>query len=131
MSTVNFIANAKSVKELDTFTPANIAGGTFILTCNGKTLSYVAVGATVAEVTAGVVALVTAAVDGEWRKVVAADGTTVMTLTGVDYGVPFTVTSSATGGTATFVRVATTAWSGGRCTGRRSRRPARRTDRRT
>jgi trimeric autotransporter adhesin len=113
MATRYYTGAAKEVAQVNTATPANVlATNTFTLTCNGKTLVYTAVGTTVAEVTAGLVALVAASEEPEWQEVTATDSTTHVTLTARTPGKPFTQTSSAAGGTATLITATTTANSG-------------------
>lgn len=113
MATRYYTGAAKAVAQVNTITPANVnIGNTFTLTWNGKTLIYTAAAATVADVTAGLVALVAASEEPEWQTVTAADITTALTLTANTPGQPFTQTSSAAGGTATLVTATTTANSG-------------------
>jgi hypothetical protein len=60
MSTKRYIGNAQLLAQTDSFTPANVnIGNVFTLTCNGKTVSYTATVATVANVTAGLLAALT------------------------------------------------------------------------
>ena len=113
MATRYYTGAAKEVAQVNTITPANVAAtNTFTLTCNGKTLVYTASGTTVAEVTAGLVALVAASEEPEWQEVTASDITTALKLTANTPGKPFTQTSSAAGGTATLVTSTTTSNSG-------------------
>ncbi len=113
MSTCKWRGDAPAVAQLQTITPANVAAtNTFTLTCNGKTITFTATANTVANVTAGLVALLAATTIPEFQEVTAADGTTVLTLTANTPGKPFTITSSAAGGTATLVSATTTANSG-------------------
>jgi len=113
MATRYYTGAAKEVAQVNTVTPANVlVGNTFTLTCNGKTLVFTATAATVANVTAGLVALVAASEEPEWLEVAATDSTTHVTLTANTPGKPFTQTSSASGGTATLITATATANSG-------------------
>jgi hypothetical protein len=113
MATVTWKGDAPPVAQVSTITPANVnIGNTFTLTINGRAITYTAAAATVADVTAGIVALVAASLIPEFSEVTAADNTTNVTLTANTPGKPFTQTSSASGGTATFTTSATTANSG-------------------
>lgn len=113
METRYYTGAAKEVAQVNTITPANVGiGNTFTLTCNGKTLVFTADAATVANVTAGLAALVAASEEPEWQEVTATDNTTTLTLTARTPGKPFTQTSSASGGTATLITSTTTSNSG-------------------
>ena len=104
--------NAQLVTQLNTITPTASNSQTYTLTVNGKTVTYTAdASATVAEITAGLVAAWNASTIPEMAEATAADGTTVLTITGDTSGAPFTQTSSASGGGA-LVTVATTAAAG-------------------
>lgn len=121
MATLYYSGNAQGVAEVDTFTPANVAStNTFTLTCNGKTVTFTSAGSTVAAVTAGLLALLNAtgasappteftSIDGQpltWT-----DLGTALQLTG-PVGVPVTITSSASGGTAALTKAQVTAATG-------------------
>ena len=112
MSTIRMTGNAQLVTQLNTITPGASNSQTYTLTINGKTITYTAdASATVAEITAGLVAAWNASTIPEAAEATAADGTTVLTITGDTAGYPFTQTSSASGG-GTLVTVATTAADG-------------------
>lgn len=99
MATKVWRGDAPAVKQVNTVTPASVTiGNTFTLTINGKTITFTATAATVANVTAGLAAAVAASTIPEFRRVTAADGTTVLTLTSTVAGVPFTQTSSSATG---------------------------------
>lgn len=117
MATVRWRGDAKAVAQVNTVTPANVGiGNTFTVTCNGKTMTYTAVDTVVATVVTGIVALFTANDQSnavpEFTEVTATDSTTHVTLTAKTLGKPFTITSSASGGTATLTSATTTASSG-------------------
>ncbi len=116
MATRKFTSNAPYVKMIRTYTPANVGvGNTFTLTCNSKTVTFTATATTVANVTAGIVALLnstTAPPPAEFQEVTWTDETTHVQGVSKTSGKPFTITSSASGGTATFTAVTTTANSG-------------------
>lgn len=113
MATYFFSGGALVVAKVNTVTPANVnIGNTFNVTINAKTISFVATAATVANVTAGLAAAILASTISEFTELTPADITTALTLTAKTPGKSFTQTSSATGGTATLVTVATTANSG-------------------
>lgn len=123
---VRWVGAALSRAQVNTITPANVGvGNVFNVIINGKTISFTATAATVANVTAGLTALLQAATDGEFAELTWADITTAITATAKTAGKPFTQTSSASGGTATLITATTTAnsspndinaganWSGG------------------
>lgn len=116
MATKRYTGNAQSTKQVDSFTPANVnIGNVFTLTCNGKTVSYTAAAATVADVIAGLLAIlnhVSTFPAAEFFDVVWSDGTTYLKATSRVAGLPFTITSGATGGTATFTQATLMASSG-------------------
>jgi hypothetical protein len=91
--------DAPAVAQVNTVTPASVTiGNVFTLTINGKTVSFTATAATVANVTAGLVAAVAASTIAEFQEVTAADNTTNLTLTANTAGRPFTQTSSSATG---------------------------------
>jgi hypothetical protein len=113
MASVSYRGDAKIVAQVNTITPANVnIGNTFTVTINGKAITFTATAATVANVTAGLVALLQARTEGEFTEITWADATTHITATAVTAGKPFTQTSSAAGGTATNVTATATASSG-------------------
>lgn len=112
MPTNTYTGNAPRVAQIDTFTPTAVDSETYTLTCNGKTVNFTAgVSTTVALIVAGLLEALQASTDYEWQDVTGSDETTYLKLTATDPGVPFTITSSATGA-ATLVRAADTASSG-------------------
>lgn len=110
MATKRWRGDGKNTAQVNTITPANVAiGNTFSTTINGKSITFTATAATVANVTAGAVALLNASEIPEFAEITWADGTTAITGTADTASKPFTQTSSATGGTATFTTSTTTA----------------------
>jgi len=106
-----FTGNAKKVAQVDTFTPGGVdIGDTFTVTINGKDITFTATAATVANVTAGLVALLAASTIAEFAEITWADNTTNFTGTSKVAGRPFTATASTVGGTHN--RATTTANSG-------------------
>lgn len=100
MATKVFRGDAVAVAQVNTVTPASVTiGNIFTLTINGKSISYTAAAATVADVTAGLAAAVAASSIPEFAEVTAADNTTNLTLTASTAGRPFTQTSSSADGT--------------------------------
>lgn len=101
---------AASVAQVNAVTPANVGiGNTFTVTINGKSVTYTAAAATVADVTAGLVAALEASTEPEFTELTFSDETTHIEITGPDDGTPFTQTSSAGGGTATLTTATATA----------------------
>lgn len=110
MATNRWRGDAKNVAQVNTITPANVnIGNTFTVTINGKDITYTAAAATVADVTAGLTALLNASTVPEFEEITWADATTHITGTADTAGKPFTQTSSASGGTATLVTATATA----------------------
>jgi hypothetical protein len=109
--------NALNVKQVDTFTPSQPdIGDIYTLTVTGldgstTQISFTATAATVANVTAGLVAAWNASTNALCTPVTAADITTALTLTADEAGIAFSVSGSATGG-ETLTRDATTANAG-------------------
>lgn len=98
MATCIWLGNAKKVAQVDTLTPTASNSQTYSISINSKTISYTAdSSATVAEITAGLVAAFSASQEKEFQEVTATDGTTVVYLTAAEAGVPFTATTAATG----------------------------------
>lgn len=120
MATINYRGDYYTTAQVDTLTPGGTIEATdiFICTINGKSVSAVAGGTTVASVTAAVVAAWNASTIPEFMEITATDSTTHVTLTHDTPGVPFTVTVSTTetgGGGAdlqTFVQATTTTATG-------------------
>lgn len=103
MSTVRWIGNAAGVKQVTTATPANVEiGDIFTLTINSKTISFTATAATVANVVDGLTDEWNESVYAEAQEITATGSSgTEVTLTGNEFGVPFTVTGSTTDGGGT------------------------------
>jgi hypothetical protein len=117
MATNSWCGGAGAVAQVDTITPANVEiGDVFTITVNGKSVSFTATAATVANVTAGLTAAWNASTEPEHAEITAADATTHVTLTADTAGVPFTATSAASDGggtdTQTCVRAASVTNSG-------------------
>lgn len=94
--------NGQDTAQVHKFTPANVGiGDIFTLTINGKSISFTATAATVANVTAGLTALWTASLIPEFTRITARDATTYIDLTAKEIGEPFTATSGHTDGDAT------------------------------
>jgi hypothetical protein len=113
------ISSALAIAQVDRFTPANVEiGDIFTLAATGQdgstaAVSFTATVATVANVTAGLVAAWNASTNPLHTPITAADATTSLTLTADTAGVPFSVASSTTDGgganTQTLPRTAVTA----------------------
>lgn len=111
MATVRWIGAAQARAQVDTLTVGSTTSGhTFIVTINGKTVTYTAgTGETVTTIAAGILALLQAMTEGEFTELTFETGTVAgtLTVTGTSDGLPFTL--SVSGGTGTFSRTATTA----------------------
>jgi len=104
MATVRWRGDAPAIKQVDTLTPANVEiGDIFTATINGKSISFTATAATVANVTAGLADAINDNDDSipEFSEVTATDDTTLVTVTADGAGKPFTMTASATDGGGT------------------------------
>lgn len=111
MSTIRMTGAAQLVTQVNTITPTASNNATYTLAINNKAITYLAdASALVSEITAGLVAAWNASTIAEATEATAADGTTVLTITGDTIGSPFVQTSSASAGT--LVTVATIAASG-------------------
>ncbi len=112
-ATKRWRGDAAAVAQINTVTPTAFNAAVYTITINLKSVTYTADGsATVAEITAGLTAAFNAATYPEFTEIAAVDSTTLVTLTADTAGLPFTQTSSATGGTATLVTATTTAATG-------------------
>ncbi len=113
MATVLWRGDAPAVAQVNTVTPANVlVSNTFTVTINGKAITVTATVATVANVTALLAAAIAASTIPEFLELTATDNTTNVLLTANTAGVPFTQTSSASGGTATNTTATATASAG-------------------
>jgi len=104
MATVILRGDAPAVVKEMRATPANVeVGDVFTLTCGGKSVSYTAAAATVADVCTGLTPLWNASTVTEHEEITASDETTYIKLLGdtVGAGIDFTVTASATNGGST------------------------------
>ncbi len=113
MATNYFRGDALAVAQVDTVTPANVnIGNTFTVTINGKSITVTATAATVANVTALLATAINASTIAEFLEVSATDNTTNVLVTAKTAGKPFTLTATASGGTATNTRAASIASAG-------------------
>jgi hypothetical protein len=113
MATSFWIGDAQTVTQVDTLTPASVGiGDIFTVTINGKSIEFTATAGTVANVTAGLVALLAASEIPEFAEIAWANATTAIMATAETSGSGFTLSTSASGGTATFTKTSTTANSG-------------------
>jgi hypothetical protein len=98
----NFVFRGDSppIAQITKVTPLNVVtGDTFFVSCNGKSVNYVAQASTVADVVAGLVAALQSTSIPEFGEFLASssiDGT-YLTLVATTSGVPFEVTASTTG----------------------------------
>ncbi len=110
MSSITFLGSAPSVAKQKTATPANVGvGDIFTLTINGKSVSFTAAAATVANVTAGLTTAWNTSTIAEFMEVTATDMTTHVLLTADTAGNDFEVTSSTTDGNASNTQTLTMA----------------------
>lgn len=117
MATKFWLGDALDVAQVNTITPATVeTDDIFTITMGGQSISFTATAGTVANVTAGLVALLNASTIPEFAEVTWADITTALTGTADTAGKPFVQTSSETDGggndTQTLVTATTTASSG-------------------
>lgn len=115
MATRRWCGRAGGVAQVDTLTPASVSvGSTFTLTINQRAVTYTAAAATVADVTAGLVAAVQAAAGyPEFQELAWDDQGTRVAVTGPADGTPFTLSVSAGGtGSPTLTRTTATSPSG-------------------
>ena len=102
MADTHFRGDATAVAQVNTATPANVEStDIFALIINGKSVTFTASAATVANVTAGLTAAWNISTVPEFMEVTAVDSTTHVTLTADTPGKPFTVTATATDGGGT------------------------------
>jgi len=109
--------DAPAVSQVTEITPANVeVGDTFQLLIGGKTVSYAAQAATVANVTAGLAAAVSGSALPEFAELTATEDGTKLTLTAATAGRPFEVSTATINGgasdTQTLTAVSVTASSG-------------------
>ncbi len=114
MAQVTFTGQGPKVPQVNTVTPTNIAStNLFNVTVAGnKVLTFTASGTSAGSVTAGIVALAAASAVPEITELTFADQSTYVQITGPTDGTPFTQTSSASGGTASFTTATLTNGSG-------------------
>lgn len=121
MATNQWIAAAVAVPQVDQSVPANVStGATFTIAINGMSLTYTALSTdTVSLVVSGLLNILQGKVASQpvppyfskltWAGVGTAGSYTALQATGETDGRPFTLSSSASGGSATFVTSTTTA----------------------
>lgn len=98
MATVVFRGDATAVAQVTTATPTAANSTAYTLTINGKDITITSdASATVAEITAALVAAWNASTEIEISEVTATDSTTHVTLMADTAGKPFTVTSTGAG----------------------------------
>jgi hypothetical protein len=108
-----WLGDAQPIKQINTITPANVnIGNIFSVTINGKTVSFTATAATVANVTTGLASALSSSTIPEFQEIAWTNQTTYIKAESVVEGVPFTQTSSASGGTAANVTATTQAATG-------------------
>lgn len=113
MGVVRWRGDAPAVAQVNQVLPASVAvGNTFTLTINGKNITFTATAATVANVTAGLKSAVLTSTIPEFLELIPTDNQVNLLLTAKVPGVPFTQTSSASGGAATLVTTTPTASAG-------------------
>jgi len=111
-STIKWRGDAAKVAQVSTVTITGFdAATTYKLTINGKVVSVLGTGSTAATATALQVALAASTIP-EFLEVTWTVNSSTVTGTAVTAGVPFTVTSSVSGGAGTIGAVSTTAGSG-------------------
>lgn len=102
MATLKAIGGSQAIAQITTATPTASNNATYTLTINGKDAAYTAdASATVAEITAGLLAAVQDLTDAEWAEVTTTDETTLVQMVAVTDGKPFTVSGAATAGSLT------------------------------
>lgn len=90
-----FRGDAVPIAQVLKVTPADVEiGDEFLLTINGKSVSYLAQAEAVLDVTAGLTAAVNGSPIPEFREILAEDFGDYLTLTAREPGVPFEVTAS-------------------------------------
>ncbi len=110
MATLRWRGDAPAVAQVTTATPANVeVGDQFSLTINGKTVSYTAAAATVADVVAGLAGAVGNSEIPEFAEITASDTTTEVTLTATTAGRPFSASGSTVNGGASDTQTLTVA----------------------
>jgi hypothetical protein len=120
MAVTNWLARALATAQVVTLTPGGTieVGDIFIVTINGKSVSYAATGTTIASVATGLAAALSASTITEFAAITWADSTTHVTGTANTAGVPFTVSVSTTESNGdpadaqTFIAATTTAATG-------------------
>ncbi len=108
MATNRYTGNAATIAQVTTLTPVGpTAGQTFKMVISNKTITYTASGApTVAEVTAGLIALLATA-PLEFQEVTWTDETTHVKGVASTAGKPFTVANTGSSGTLTITTTTT------------------------
>lgn len=114
MGALTFTGQGQKIPQVSTVTPGSPGiGNAFNITVGGtKVLTFLATDTTVANVTAGLAGLIGSTSIPEISELTALDGTTFLSLTGPPDGTPFTLASSASGGSATCTSATLTNGSG-------------------
>lgn len=113
MALIEWRGDAPAVAQVNHFTPASVgAGNTFTITINGKAITYTAAAGAVQDVCDGLTPLLQASLYPEFQEVTWTEDNAKIIGTSNTPGRPFTATSSASGGTATFVKSTSVASSG-------------------
>ena len=114
MATNLWRGDAAAAAQVDVITPASVAAGnTFSIAINGKTVRYTTAAGTVADVCTGLATQLAASTIAEFQEIAwTTDGASTITATANNPGVPFTQTSSASGGSATLTTSHTVASAG-------------------
>lgn len=99
MGVIKWVGAQQATPQLDTITIGSAtAGHTFVVTINGKTVTYVAVtGDTTSTVATGLAAALAAEDDGEFAELGYEASSATVLVTGPDDGAPFTATVGGTG----------------------------------
>lgn len=99
MAAIRWRGDAPAVAQVITATPANVeVGDQFSLTINGKSISYTAAAATVADVVAGLADAVSDSDLPEFEEVQATDTASEVTLVARTPGVPLSIAASTVNG---------------------------------
>ena len=114
MATRQWVGKGQKRKQAGTITPVAANNATYTIgipdTTNGKLITYLAdASATVAEITAGLVAALNASEDGEFQEITWTDNTTYIGFEVNEAGRPVTVASAASAGSLTTAATVTNA----------------------
>lgn len=115
MATILWVGRAQAVAQLTTITVGGtvLVGEAFSVTINGKTISFTSTSATVANVTAGLAAALSASgVPAEFSEITWGSTSTTVTATGKVAGVPHAITVAEASASGTISASITTAATG-------------------